>query len=219
MKYFPLFHRIEQKPCLVIGGGQVALRRVQALVAAGACIDVIAPQICPAIKDLVTQSSGTVLEQCVDIALLETHYLCIVAATDQRDVNAALTDFAHRHRIPVNVAARQDDCDFIFPAIIDRQPLTVAVSNNGCAPVLSRLLKQQIDAYIPAAYGQLAQFVGEHRQQVKSVIADSPARKNFWEHALQGAIAEAIYSGKAHQAEQLLQQALASSGEFLEETE
>lgn len=210
MKYFPLFHRIENQRCLIVGGGKVASRRARALVAAGARIDVIAPKVLDGLKALVQQCDGQLLETAVDVATLGTDYLCIISATDDRATNAAVAAFAKGQRIPVNVADDQTACDFIFPSIIDREPLTIAVSNNGSSPVLSRLLKQQIDAYVPAAFGELSQFVGNHRAEVKAAIPDEATRKSFWEHVLQGSIVEAIYSGKQAQAKALLDAALAS---------
>ncbi|MGK0499104.1 MAG: uroporphyrin-III C-methyltransferase/precorrin-2 dehydrogenase/sirohydrochlorin ferrochelatase [Oceanicoccus sp.] len=214
MKYFPLFHRIENKTCLIVGGGKVALRRARALVAAEAKVEVIAPEISDELQALIKGSHGKLSCMKVDVVSLPTKYLCIIAATNDREVNAAVTDFAKANRIPVNVADNQAVCDFIFPSIVDRQPLTVAISNNGTSPVLSRLLKQQIEAYIPAAFGELSQLVGDYREHVKTAIPDGKTRKIFWEHVLQGPVAEAVYSGKSKQAEQLLQQALQSPEQF-----
>ncbi|MAR90383.1 MAG: uroporphyrinogen-III C-methyltransferase [Pseudomonadales bacterium] len=208
MKYFPLFHHIEHKRCLIVGGGKVALRRVKALVAANAKVHLIAPEILPELQQLIRQHQGQVSRKKVDISSLSIEYFCVIAATNNREVNSDLVKFSNSYGIPVNVVDDQSCCDFIFPSIIDRAPLTVAVSNNGSSPLLSRLLKQQIDAYVPASFGVLSQFVGEHRDHVKSVIPNEKQRKTFWEHVLQGAIGEAIYSGNTEHAKVLLDSAL-----------
>lgn len=210
MKYCPLFYNIENKKCLIIGGGTVACRRAKALVAAGAYIHVVALHILDELQMLIKQSQGKSFISAVNIDMIKTDYHCIVAATDDCEVNYAVTLFAKNNRIPINVVDDKTSCDFIFPSIIDRGPLTVAITNNGNSPVLSRLLKQQIDAYIPAAFGDLSKLVGAYRDQVKSVMKDGKIRKLFWEHVLQGPIAEEVYSGDSKKAESMLQEALDS---------
>lgn len=212
MKFVPLFHRVEGRRCLIVGGGTVALRRAKVLAEAGALLDVIAPQIQPELHEILANSNGRYFERKLNTTNLSCDYMCIIAASNDRAANAGVVGFARSHKIPVNVADDQEACDFIFPAIIDRHPLTVAISNSGSSPVLSRLLRQQIDAYIPAAYGALSRFVGKNRERVRSAIAGAKNRTLFWEQVLQGAVAQAIYSGGELQAQTLLDEALAATG-------
>lgn len=192
----------------------MALRRARVLLSASAHIHLIGREVSPSLKNLLADSSARIEEKSVDVDHLGSNYFCIVVATDDRTVNTAITRFAKSHNIPVNVADDPSACDFIFPSIVDRDPLTIAVSNNGGSPVLSRLLKQHIEAYIPDSFGDLSRFVSEYRQQVKDTIKDDKVRKLFWEHVLQGAIAEAIYSGRQQDARVLLKSALASPEVF-----
>ena len=177
MKYFPLFHNIKGQRFLIVGGGKVATRRAKALFGAHAIVDVVSPVISDELSQLLFSSGSTWIEHEFQIDLIQESYQGIIAATDSRDVNQAITDFAKARGIAVNVADKQEDCNFIFPALIDREPLTVAVSNNGSSPVLTSILKQQIEAYVPNAFGELANFVGEHRQHVCDRAACARARR------------------------------------------
>ena len=145
MKFFPLFHRTENKTCLIVGGGNVALKEVRTLLRAGVNIHLIAQDILPELENLlreaVKNNEGKVSvrfnKSAVDTESLDTDYLFIVAATNDRAVNAALYSFAKQYRIPVNVSDDQYACDFVFPEIIAREPLTIAVSNNDNSPFYS----------------------------------------------------------------------------------
>ncbi len=214
MKFIPLFYRINQQACLIVGGGRIAMNRATAFANAGAVIDVISPQCLPSLLELIEASGGAYFNSDFTHELIDKDYYCIVAATDSAPVNNEVHRVAKSKNIPVNVAHNQAQCDFIFPATLERSPITIAVSNNGASPVLSRLLRQQIDMFLPNAYGELSQFVGLNREKVKQAIADEKVRVSFWEHVIQGAIAEAIFSSKQDDAQRLLDAALRSPEAF-----
>ena len=214
MRYFPLFYNLSRRKCLIIGGGNVAQRRAESLITAGAKVHLISKEISSELESFLIGRGASFEKKAIDIGKLSSDYILIVAATNDKVANAAVANFAYENRIPVNVADDPSSCDFIFPSIIDRASVTVAISNNGKSPVLSRLLKKQIDAYLPSAFGELSDFVGEYRERVKAVVTDSGVRKIFWENALQGAIAEAIHSGKKERARDLFESALADPKKF-----
>ncbi|MEM7564888.1 MAG: siroheme synthase CysG [Pseudomonadota bacterium] len=209
MQYFPLLFDIEKRRCLIVGGGTVALRRFRALHNAGAIIDVVASEIQPTLRELMENAPGDMIEAKFDQVHLRPEYFCVVAATDCKTLNHEIAECARAMKIPANVASNRKDCDFIFPAIIDRNPITLAISNNGSSPVLSRILRRQLNQFLPAAYGDLSEFVGQHRDRVNQAIPDEKIRAGFWQKLLQGAVAEAIFSGNHDQAQSLFQQALA----------
>jgi len=135
-------------------------------------------------------------------------FALVVSATDDSETNHLVAQCAHAQKIPVNVVDTPHLCSFIFPAIIDRSPLIVAVSSGGAAPVLARLLRAKIETLIPAGYGRLARLSEKFRPQVKQRIKDSNQRRIFWENVFQGSIAERMFSGKDSEAEQQLSRAL-----------
>ncbi|HNL24317.1 MAG TPA: siroheme synthase CysG, partial [Pseudomonadales bacterium] len=127
-----------------------------------------------------------------------------VAATDDEAVNRQVRDAARQRGVLVNVVDQPALCDFIFPSIIDRDPLLIAVSSGGRAPLLARLLRARLETTIPAGYGRLAAWMGRFRPQVKARIAGGTARRRFWERVLEGQIGETFLAGREAEAERLL---------------
>lgn len=199
MDYFPLFLKLKDQPCLVVGAGEIASRKIELLLKTGARISVVAPEIGNSIAELASEGRVTLLQR--NFAASDLDGMCLaVSATNTRSVNEAVAQAANARNIPVNVVDNPDLCSFIFPAIVDRSPLTVAVSSGGVSPVLARLLRSKVEAAIPGAYGLLAQFAEEFRSLVKQRLPEAARRRVFWEDALQGNIAELVFSGRRDQA-------------------
>jgi uroporphyrin-III C-methyltransferase/precorrin-2 dehydrogenase/sirohydrochlorin ferrochelatase len=138
------------------------------------------------------------------------NFKLVVSATNDDETNRLVAQTAEQHNILVNVVDNPELCSFIFPAIIDRSPIIAAVSSSGAAPVLARLLRAKIESMIPPSYGRLAQLASKFRQPVQQHIKIPSQRRIFWEQVLQGSVAELVFAGKEAQAEQQLQQQLAS---------
>jgi uroporphyrin-III C-methyltransferase/precorrin-2 dehydrogenase/sirohydrochlorin ferrochelatase len=209
MDYLPIFINIAQQPCLVVGGGQVAKRKVTLLLKAHANVTLIAPSILPELKAQVLASGGHVIEQAYHVQCLAQQRL-VIAATNNQALNKQIFNDCEQANIPVNVVDAPALCRFILPSIIDRSPVVVAISSSGQSPVLARLLRTRLESMIPAAYGQLADFVGKFRQQVQHVLPDVSHRRAFWEKELQGRFADLVYNARHEAATQHLQQALST---------
>ena len=209
MDYLPIFLRLTDRPCAVIGGGDVAARKAGLLLDAGARVTVTAPQLCETLAGLAGSGRITHRAREFDVSALEGATI-VIAATDDRAVNAEVSRLAQVRRIPVNVVDDPELCSFILPAIVDRSPVVIAVSTGGSTPVLARLLRARLETLIPAAYGDLAKLAQRFRDRVKSALPQ-PARRPFWEHVLQGPIAELVFSGRLPQAEHALAQAIDDS--------
>ncbi len=208
MDYLPIFMKLSGAPCLLVGGGAVAARKADLLLRAGARVTVVAPRIgaelerrraAGEVSCRVRAFAATDLEGCV----------LVVAATDRPLVNRFVSEQARARRLPVNVADAPELCSFVLPAIVDCDPLLVAVSSGGRAPLLARALRARLESLIPAAYGRLAAFAGAHRKTVKRRFAGLRERRRFWEDALEGPIGEAVLRGDEAQAGQALHAALA----------
>ena len=210
MDFLPLYFQLHNKPCLIIGGGSIALRKATLLHKAGAVIYVVARKINTQLESLARDSGGNSRIADYTISDLENKLL-VIAATDDNDLNAQVSIDAHDQHIPVNVVDSPELCSFILPSIIDRSPLVIAVSSGGKSPVLARMLRAKIEATIPSAYGQLANLVGGFRDRVKARFKDIDNRRNFWEETLQGPIAEMVFAGKSAVAEEMLEQRLSDS--------
>ncbi|SDL86193.1 siroheme synthase CysG [Pseudomonas indica] len=210
MDYLPLFHNLQKRQVLVVGGGEVALRKARLLASAGAVLHVVAPLIEPQLVDLVERTGGqSVVRGYLDSDL--DGCVLAIAATDDETLNARVSQDAHAKRVPVNVVDAPALCSVIFPAIVDRSPLLVAVSSGGDAPVLARLIRARIETWIPAAYGRLAGLAKKFRSQVKKQLPDVQQRRVFWEDVFQGGIAERVFAGQESEAERLLEEKLAGA--------
>ncbi|MDP1665106.1 MAG: siroheme synthase CysG [Methylobacter sp.] len=207
MDYFPVFLKLKDQACLVVGAGEIAARKIELLARAGAKITVIAKEISPTVLSLQATYNLTLLQRSFAPTDLGEFRL-VVSATDNTETNCLVSKTATEQNIPVNVVDNPELCSFIFPAIIDRSPIIAAVSSGGAAPVLARLLRAKIETVIPPAYGRLAGLADKFRDKVKQHIKQPAQRRIFWENVLQGSVAELVFSGKEQEAEQQLQQIL-----------
>lgn len=208
MEYLPLFHQLREQPVLLIGGGEVALRKARLLAQAGARLRVVTLKLHPELEKLLEQTGGVYQLRGWQAGDCQGHVL-VVAATENSMLNAEVAAEAKALHVPVNVVDTPELCSVIFPAIVDRSPLVVAVSSGGHAPVLARLVRAKIETVLPAAYGKLARLAQKYRQVVKKRFGDLQQRRVFWEETLQGPIAEQVFAGNFGQAEQMLQDKLA----------
>lgn len=214
MDYFPVFVKLKDQDCLVVGAGEIAARKIELLARAGAKITVIAEQVSPQVANLEEVCRLTMLQKTFAPADL-CGYRLVVSATDNKETNLLIAKTAEKQNILVNVVDNPALCSFIFPAIIDRSPIIAAVSSGGAAPVLSRLLRAKIESIIPPAYGRLAQLAEKFRFDVKNRIKVPAQRRIFWENIFQGSVAELIFAGNDNAAEQQLQQALSKQKDVI----
>ncbi|NEV62467.1 siroheme synthase CysG [Thiorhodococcus minor] len=208
MQLLPIFLDMQGRPCLVVGGGATAARKVGSLVRTGAAVRVISPEICDALDRRVKRGELNHLARAFEPNDVAGNTL-IIAATDDRAVNREIARLANEQQIPVNVVDDPDACTFILPSIVDRAPVTVAVSTGRSSPVLARLLRTKLESLIPAGYGRLAELSGKYRERVKQRFTDQRDRRRFWDRVLEGAVAERIFAGQLEEAEAVIEQELA----------
>ena len=218
MNLLPIFLNVRGRDCVVVGGGEVASRKIAALAKAGAHVRVVSPELEPALK--AAHEAGTIewLQ-----AAFSAHHLTgatlAIAATDDDEVNAAVSRAAQDMGIPVNVVDSPALCTFIMPSILDRSPLIVAISSGGAAPVLARMIRSRLEALIPASYGRLANLAARYRDRVKNRLPGGSARRIFWEDVFDGGIAERVFSGQEDIAARDLEAALERAAEARPEGE
>ncbi|AHE51470.1 Siroheme synthase 3 [Aeromonas hydrophila 4AK4] len=203
MDYLPIFCRLDNKPVLLVGGGEVAERKARLLLDAGAQLTVVAPELDPELAELAANGSIEWLAGEFAPEQLTGKWL-VVAATDRREVNALVYQSANQARIFANVVDDPKRSSFIMPSIIDRSPLMVAISSGGKAPVLARLLREKLEALLPQHLGAVAAFAGSLRERVKARFASMGERRRFWERLL-GAdrLGQALARGDKAAADQL----------------
>ena len=213
MDHLPIFINIRKKPCIVIGGGDIALRKINLLLKAQAKVDCLSPLFCKGIKNLSKDGHITLINKSFDQTDIKD-YSIIIAATDDSSVNSSISAIAQVKKIPVNVVDSPELSSFIMPSIVDRSPLIIAVSSSGKAPVLSRIIRAKLETVIPSAYGILADIAGEYRQKVKDRFSTIKDRRAFWEAVFSGVIAEKVFSGRISEAKEDIQKQLNDSVEM-----
>ncbi len=187
MQYLPIFAAVEGQPCLVVGGGSVAERKVAQLLAAGARVTVNAPRLSPGLKADADAGRIVVALRPFDPSLVAAQLL-VIAATDDRTVNHAVADSARAALRFCNVVDDPAVSTYISPSIVDRSPLLVAVSTGGQAPVLARLVRQQLERWLPVRLGDLAEWAGSWRERVKARLPDVALRRRLWENVFFGSL-------------------------------
>lgn len=207
MQALPIFLDINKRRCVVIGGGDVATRKVTMLLKANAAVALFAPEICRELQDLHAAKKIQYVKASFNPTQLEGACL-VIAATDDEVVNRAVSVVAKAQNIPVNVVDAPDLCTFTMGSIIDRSPVVIAISSAGNAPVLARYIRTKIETMLPATYGRIAAIAGEFRDQVKEKFATTQLRRRFWEGVLQGPMVECVLSGQEQAARELLQNIL-----------
>ncbi|KKO49549.1 siroheme synthase [Arsukibacterium sp. MJ3] len=208
MQYLPLFVKLIDKPVLIVGGGSVALRKAGTLLSAGAKLYVVSPEFATEFIDWQREGKAELIKGYFEPALLDGKLL-VIAATDNDSVNAAVFDAATARNMLVNTVDDQPKCGFIFPSIIDRNPIIIAISSFGTAPVLARRLREKLETLLPQHLGPLAQLVGRFRGQVKAKINGFAARRQFWEKVFNSDVVRDVQANQLPQAEKRLAALLA----------
>ena len=213
MDHLPIFINIREKPCIVIGGGDIALRKINLLLKAKARVECLSLIFSKGIKNLSKDGSIKLINKSFDQTDIK-NYSIIIAATDDKSVNSLISSIAQDKKIPVNVVDSPELSSFIMPSIVDRSPLIIAVSSSGKAPVLSRIIRAKLETVIPSAYGILADIAGEYRQKVKDRFSTIKDRRAFWEAVFSGVIAEKVFSGRISEAKKDIHRKLDASVEM-----
>jgi uroporphyrin-III C-methyltransferase / precorrin-2 dehydrogenase / sirohydrochlorin ferrochelatase len=205
--FLPIFFDIKQKPSLVIGGGEVAARKVSLLIKAQSSVTVVSPELSRELADWHEEGKLTHIPRDFEDADIEQPVL-VIAATDNRAVNKRVSELAQARGIPVNVVDDPALCSFITPSIIDRSPVQIAISTGGASPVLARMIRTKLEGCIPAAYGRLGALVSDFRDKVKEKFTNVDQRRAFWESILESTVADRVYSGHDDEAADALQKAI-----------
>ena len=210
MDYLPLFFDLRGQPVLVVGGGVVAARKVEHLLKAHAQVRVVAPSLGEELTVFRDAGRLTHVAQVFEPALLDAARL-VVAATDDEAVNEAVSQAARARGLWVNVVDDARRSSFIFPAIVDRSPLVVAIGTGGSSPTLARRVRTQIEALLPERLGDLAAYANHWRAAVRQALPALPQRLRFWEAFFASPVASQLLAGSADGADAAMQAQLESA--------
>jgi uroporphyrin-III C-methyltransferase/precorrin-2 dehydrogenase/sirohydrochlorin ferrochelatase len=209
MRHLPAFLDVNDRPCVVVGGGPRAARKAELLLRAGARVRVVAERLDPALQALAAAGAFEHDPHPFRAAQLRGALLAVAASGDAAlDMHVAF--LARERNVPVNVADRPEWSTLVFPSVVDRSPLVIAISSGGASPVLARLLRARLEALIPAAFGRLAALAEEFRGQVRARFRTRRERRLFWDRVFGGRVAEKALSGQMPAARAALELALAA---------
>lgn len=202
MQYLPLFLELKARPVLLVGAGEVALRKLETLVRAQAQVTIVAPLVHPEVSALVAANPETLLLEQRKFVMedLAGRWL-VVAATADRALHEQIAQSCHASQTWLNVVDQTGLCSAIFPSIVDRDPVLVAISTAGSSPTLARLVRAWIEDRLPQHLGALARFIGGKRKRVSAALPDVTLRQHFWEALLEGPLQEMLSKGGADAAD------------------
>jgi len=186
MAYFPFYIDINNKVCLVVGGGKIALGKIKVLLKFEVIIIVVARNICEEIyKIKKSYDEKESKEQIIlynrefhDEDILDAEF--IIAATDNNLLNSHISEICKRNNKMVNVVDVKEECSFVFPAIIKNQELVVSIATGGNSPAMAAKIKRDIEKYIPEYYGELIELLGEQREYIKKEVSIPEYRKQVY---------------------------------------
>jgi uroporphyrin-III C-methyltransferase/precorrin-2 dehydrogenase/sirohydrochlorin ferrochelatase len=210
VNYFPVFFDLTAQQVLVVGAGEVALRKVELLLRSGAAVTVVAPEVHP---ELMRRSAAGLIK----LALREfvpqdlAGARIVIVATSHRALNRWIANLSEARGIPVNVVDDREASRFIVPAIVDRDPVLVAVATSGTSPVLARRLRERLEALLPKRIGEAALWLRSLRRTAKTQLRDIQARRRFFEALIDGPAMRRFIDGDAQGAGRLAQQLLSTS--------
>lgn len=193
MSGLPVVFDVADQTVIMVGGGRRALPKIKRLIAARARVRLVAPKVAPAVADLASDKIEWVPRafEAGDLA----GATLVFSATGIPAVDKAVADAAARYDLPINVVDRPDLCRFTMPAIVDRDPVLVAISTGGAAPLLARRVRARIEALLPAKLGRLARFADRFRGAVRAIVPNDAARRRLWQKVFDGSVADAVLRG------------------------
>jgi precorrin-2 dehydrogenase/sirohydrochlorin ferrochelatase len=209
--YYPIFLDIEERPVVIIGGGNVCARKAETMMNYGARVTIVSPEFTEEIEQWGRDGVLQLRRKTYEDADLEGANI-VIASTDDQSVNEQIAADCRRRRIPVNVVDVTPLCEFIVPAIIDKGSVTLAVSTGGKSPALARTLKEDLQRMVGPEYAEVNDALGTLRESAKRVLPTDVDRKRFFDGIIAKGILDMLRSGKRREAYQTIADACNASG-------
>ena len=204
MRFLPVFLDLQTGPVLLVGGGELARAKLRVLSAAGACVRWFATDGNHDVSGLNAGEVARIQFAAGDPLAADLHGVIAILCAGAGDVGIAMSARARAAGLPENVMDDLEHSSFIFPAIVDRGDVVVAIGTGGTSPVVARRVRESIETMLPGRIGDLATFIGRFRKSINGRIAQMPLRRRFWERVIDGPIGALILAGRNLEAEQAL---------------
>ena len=176
MAYFPFFMEIENRPALVVGGGRVALRKIEKLLPFGVEITVVSPAFCKELEGL----AGIRRIRRAFVPGDVEGMLFVIGATDDEAVNGEISALCRERRIPVNIVDDPEKCSFFFPALVQRGAFAAGISTGGGSPLAARYMRERLEEIVPAGFDRVVEVLAACREEVKQTVPDSKKREEIF---------------------------------------
>lgn len=186
MGYFPFFMEIADAPCLIVGGGRVALRKIEKLLPFGAEITVVSPEFCPELTEM--EGIRRICRRFCPADLEGMRFA--IGAADAEAVHRELADLCREKNIPVNIVDDPRKCSFLFPALVRRGGLSIGISTGGASPLAAQYIRKEIEGVIPPHFDRLIAFLAEQRAEIKKREPDPQKREALLRELFGRALAE-----------------------------
>lgn len=196
MRYYPVFLDLKNKPCVVVGGGEVAFRKAESLLSAGAAVAVIAPKTGKDILALAKKGAIRLVKRGYKEGDLKGAFL-VISATGSKEVNRAVYKDASKAGTLINVVDDPELCGFIVPSIIDRGNLLIAISTSGLSPLLAKALREELEGYIGEEYGEFVEVLGAVRRKLLKNGANRVKKEGVMKELVYSPIPLWLSSGEA----------------------
>ena len=207
MKFYPINLDIENKSCVVIGGGEVALRKIRGLLAAGAKVKVIAPEVCTEVEELARCGEISWIREEFSEELLDDEFI-LIAATDNPEVNQRA---AQAKNILVNVVEGSGG-NFNVPSTIRRGELLLTISTGAKSPAFSKFIRQMLELELGENFGAGLKIISDKRRELKQLLPNHRERKTFWQKVLTQEAWQLLKNGQLDELEEKINHALESFG-------
>jgi len=205
MKYYPAFLDLRDRPCLVVGGGQVAERKAVVLFDAGASLSVVSPELTPHLRELALKGKITHHPKQFDESDLAGAYL-VIAATNDALVNEAVAQSCRKAGILANVATAPDEGSFIVPSVVERGDLLIAISTCGDSPALARRVREDLERTYGPEYGEFLGKMALLRRRLLQEVPDEEVRRKVFQALVDADILYLLRAGQAHEADHRIEE-------------
>ncbi|MBU0735427.1 MAG: bifunctional precorrin-2 dehydrogenase/sirohydrochlorin ferrochelatase [Proteobacteria bacterium] len=191
MSYYPIFLQIEGMRVLVVGGGNVAQRKVETLLESGASIFIVSKELTPKLKRLVDNGDVRFLGEEMKDEFFDDAFI-VIAATDDKDLNHKVSMSARRRDLLVNAVDQPEDCNFIVPSVVRRGDLLISISTSGKSPALAKKIRELLEAQFGDEYGAFLNLMGGLRKEVLALGLSQKENRQIFQEIIAGGIIEAL---------------------------
>ena len=215
MKYYPVHLDIQNRNCLVVGGGGVGTRKVKTLLDCGARVTLVSPKVSPQLRDLAASGDIILKERSYQSDDLSNMFL-VIGATDDEKLNKQISSDANRLNTLCNIADRPEVCNFILPSIVHRDDLVITISTSGQSPAMAKKLRKSLENQFGKEYGMLLRLMGAIRKKLLQQAHEPEAHKPLFEQLINSDLIEMIQAGKIDEIDALLFEVLGDGFKFEE---